>query len=60
MAEPEGATSRRLSILQADEDTYASATITGHGYGGFVQAQFDGADNEGWLDLTKEQYRWLA
>ena len=57
--EPEGATEKRLEILQEDEVTWRAATMRGYGYDTSVRVQFDGADNEEWVDLAKEQYRWI-
>ena len=62
VAEAEGGSNKRLDILQADEVTYRRATVVGYGYGGVVQVKYEDEPESAvsWLDLTKEQYRWVV
>ncbi len=60
VAEPSGGAIKRLEICDEDGVTYRSASLVGYGYGRKVQIRFDGASEDVWVDLTKEQYRWLA
>lgn len=54
-----GSTVKRLELLQQDEVTYRAATVLGFGYGGAVRVQYEGDSEAMWVDLAKEQYRWL-
>ena len=42
--------------------TYRRATVVGYGYGGVVQVRYEDEPDSAtsWLDLTKEQYRWVV
>ena len=43
--------------------TYRRATVVGYGYGGVVQVKYEDEPDDAatsWLDLTKEQYRWVV
>ncbi len=47
-------------MLQSDEVTWKAAKVLGYGFDASLQVQYDGADQKVWLDLAKEEYRWVA
>ena len=57
--EPEGASEKRLEVLQEDEVTWSAAKVIGNGFDTSVQVQYDGSEDKVWVDLAKEQYRWV-
>jgi hypothetical protein len=58
--EPEGASEKRLEVLQEDEVTWRAAKVLGYGYDTSLQVQYDDEDGKVWLDLAKEEYRWVV
>ena len=62
VAEPPGGAQKTVEVLQSDEATWRRANIVGYGYGGVVKVHYadEPADNFHWVDLTKEQYRWVV
>ena len=60
VTEPAGTVLKRIEILQPDEVTFRPGTVIGYGYGGVVRLRFDNDLSEEWIDLTKEQYRWIV
>ena len=62
VTEPEGGSLKLLDLLQDDEVTWRRARVVGYGYGGIVKVKYDdqGNDDETWIDLTKEHYRWVV
>ncbi len=62
VTEPAGGAKKTLEILQDDEATWKRGVIEGYGYGGSVRVRFDDGVPDGlqWVDLTKEQYRWVV
>ena len=39
--------------------TWKAGQLNGYGYDTTVQILYDGDTNATWLDLAKEQYRWI-
>ena len=61
VAETASGSNKRLEICQKDEVTYQPATVVGYGHGGIIKVKFDSSDEDPvWVDLTKEQYRWIV
>ena len=57
--EPEGASEKRLEVPQEDESTWKAGRVLGYGYDTTIRIKYDGEVEECWLDLAKEQYRWI-
>ena len=60
VSEPEGMTEKRLEVLQEDEVNWKACTLRGYGFDTSVRVLYDGEETETWLDLSKEQYRWIV
>lgn len=60
VSEPSGSRLKRLELLQEDEETWKAASVLGHGYGGAIPIRYDDSEEEVWIDLIKESYRWLV
>ena len=49
-----------MEVLDDDEVTWKRGTIVGYGYNASVRVKFDGKAEETWIDLTREQYKWVV
>ena len=58
--EPEGESRKVMEALDDDAITWKRGAILGYGYNASMRVKFDGEAEETWIDLTREQYRWVV